>query len=98
MIRGGAGIIATLFKKTNEQFAGARIIIYSTPRLVQTMYNMNVITDKADISGGLSCLGGSCITIAGMTECDFDINYNISLSIEELTSMIATPGRLSIVF
>ena len=96
--KGGAGIIATLFKKTNEQFAGARIIIYSTPRLVQAMYNLNVITDKPEIVGGLSCLGGSCITIAGMTEYDFGINYNISLSIEELISMIITPGKLSIVF
>lgn len=81
--RKGAAAIATLFRKINPSFAGARIIIYSTPRLLQTMYNIGILEDANDILQMLSYRGDSKITVYGTTEYDIDVGEDLSFDKEE---------------
>ncbi len=96
--KGGAGIIATLIRKTNKQYAGAKIIIYSTPRIVQTLYNLNYRLKKENMVSILNCLGDGRLIIKGATEYDLDVNQNISVSALELAEMIETTNSITILF
>ena len=94
----GAAAIATLFHRTNHYFAGARIIIYSTPRLLQTMYNIGILKEKEDVLQMLSYHGDSKITIYGTTEYDIDTGEYLSFDIEQFADEIMKPNGVNILF
>ena len=60
--KGAAGRIDTLFKKTDGQFRGKKIVIFSTPKLAQILYNEAIITDKVQIKAIIPQLRGACGT------------------------------------
>lgn len=95
--KGAAGKIDTLFQKTKEQFRGNRIVIFSTPKLVQVMYHENILEDKDHILAILSTGNSGDIVVLGTRIYDLR-NDEISMSCDELTELILTPNGINITF
>lgn len=85
--KGAAGKIDGLFVKTNRQFQGKRIIIFSTPKLVQILYAEKYIAKKELLESILKFGGNGNIKVLGTQIYDLRSN-EISLSYEELTDQI----------
>lgn len=96
--KGAIGMIGSVFRKTNEQFKGKKIIIYSTPKLVQHMYAENLMTQVQDIEAMLcEGNGGSRLVILGTDVYDIK-NREISIECSELAQKITTPNSIHIVY
>ena len=96
--KGGAGKINWLMQATNRYYKGARIIIYSTPKLIQTMIYSNIKINKEDLSSFLRADDGSNIVITGTTEYDFHSCRNISLTKSKLVELLMESGKINILF
>lgn len=96
--KGASGKIDALMKKTKKQYSGAKIIIYSTPKLVQTLYQEGFDLLKDNIIAILSQGTSSNISVMGTTVFDLKINENISIKCEELAELIMKPNGIHIVF
>lgn len=81
-----AGKIDGLFKKTNRQFQGKKIIIFSTPKLVQILYAEKYVTDRESLVEVLKFGGNGNIKILGTRIYDLKSN-EISLSCEEMEDL-----------
>lgn len=86
-----AGKIDGLFKKTNRQFRGKRIIIFSTPKLVQILYAEEYVTDRDMLVEILKFGGSGNIKVLGTRIYDLKSN-EISLSYEEMADQIMSKG------
>ncbi|MBO5069337.1 MAG: hypothetical protein J6C37_03120 [Roseburia sp.] len=96
--KGAIGMIDHVFQKTNALYRGKKIIIYSTPKLVQHMYVEKILTEKQQIEEMLRGGNNSGNIIVWGTEL-YDIkNREISISCSELAEKIATPNGIHIVY
>lgn len=86
-----AGKIDGLFKKTNRQFQGRKIIIFSTPKLVQILYAEEYVTDRDMLTEILKFGGNGNIKVLGTRIYDLKSN-EISLSCEEMADQIMSKG------
>lgn len=86
-----AGKIDGLFKKTNHQFQGKKIIIFSTPKLVQILYAEEYVTDRDMLVEVLKFGGSGNIKVLGTRIYDLKSN-EISLSCEEMADQIMSKG------
>lgn len=86
-----AGKIDGLFKKTNHQFQGKKIIIFSTPKLVQILYAEEYVTDRDMLVEVLKFGGSGNIKVLGTRIYDLKSN-EISLSCEEMADQIISKG------
>ncbi|MFR5600933.1 MAG: hypothetical protein ACLTKI_00555 [Lachnospiraceae bacterium] len=95
--KGAAGKIDALFQKTAKQYRGKKIVIYSTPKLVQMMYREHFLKDRETINTILRTGNDGNIVVLG-TEV-FDLrSREISKSSEELTDLIMKPNGIQIIF
>jgi hypothetical protein len=94
--KGAAGKIDRLFKKTNRQFQGKRIIIFSTPKLAQILYMEEYITEREKLIEVLRSGGSENIKILGTRIYDLRSN-EISLSCDEAADQIMNK-RIHITF
>lgn len=96
--KGAAAKIDGLMKKTNIQYQGAKIIIFSTSKMVQHMYQELMNLNADDIIEILS--QGICgnIVVKGITAYDLEINDEISMTGEEMADKIIEPNGINIVF
>lgn len=95
--KGARAVISTLFEKTREQFAGQKIILYSTPKLVQTMVHLSRISDCNSISRILSLGSQGHISIYGVTPNEFETTKH-TFDTEELAKLLLTPNGIDIRF
>lgn len=85
--KGAAYRIDELFGRTNQAFRGSRIILFSTPKLVQTLYEGTLIGDRCAVQAWLRAGTVGNITVLGTR--DYDLrSHEISLSCEELAGLI----------
>ncbi len=96
--KGGAGKINSLLLSTNRQHKGAKIIIYSTPKMIQSMLYDGIAMGKKDLESFFRIENASNISIIGTTEYDFCVEGSMSLSKTELIDMILVSGRINILF
>lgn len=89
--KGAAGKLDGLFKKTNRQFQGKKIIIFSTPKLVQILYAEGYITDRDMLIKVLKFSGNGNIKVLGTRIYDLKSN-EISLNCEEMADQIISKG------
>lgn len=82
-----AGKIDGLFKKTNRQFQGKKIIIFSTPKLAQILYTEEYVTDRDLLVEVLKFGRSGNIKVLGTQIYDLKSN-EISLSCEEMADQI----------
>ncbi|MEF2876960.1 MAG: hypothetical protein U0N90_00900 [Blautia sp.] len=86
-----AGKIDGLFKKTNRQYRGKRIILFSTPKLAQILYTEEYITDRDMLIEILKFGGSGNIKVLGTQIYDLKSN-EISLGYEEMADQIMSKG------
>lgn len=96
--RPGAEKISTILQNTRKYHDNAKIILYSTPKLIQHIYKENKEMTLEEMTKLLSSGVNGNIRIMGTTEYDIRINDKISLSPEKLASKIMEPNGIHIVF
>ena len=96
--KGAAGRVDSVMKKTNPNNRGAKIIIYSTPKLVQHMLQEDVIMSEDEMVNILSQGISDNIVIMGLTEFDMEVNTKISISARDLVQKLNEPNGIKIVF
>lgn len=89
--KGAAGKIDDLFKKTNRQFQGKQIILFSTPKLAQILYKKAYITEKDMLAELLNYSGNAAIKVLGLRIYDLR-SHEITLSCEEAAGEIMRDG------
>lgn len=95
--KGAAGKIDTLFKNTARQYAGKKITIFSTPKLVQVLYRQAILREREHIKSILDTGADGNIVVLGALIYDIR-SRDISLSSEELADLIVQPNGISIIF
>ena len=95
--KGAGGKIDALFKKTALQYRGKKIIIFSTPKLVQVLYNEHILNDREHIKKILSAGHQGDITVLGTRIYDLKSDV-ITMSSDTLTDLIMTPNGINITF
>lgn len=95
--KGAAGKIDILFKETARQYRGKKIIILSTPKLVQVLYRENILKEKEHIKAILSTgVDGNIVVLGTLI---FDIrSRDISKTSEKLADLIVQPNGINIIF
>ncbi len=96
--KGAASKIYSLLRRTNRQYQGAKIIIFSTPKMVQYMYQEHMELEKEDLVEILSQGTDGNIVVKGTTAYDLEINDEISLTCEALADKIMEPNGIHIIF
>lgn len=95
--RGAAAKIDNMFKKTSKQYIENDIGIYSTPKLVQIMYNEKNLSNKEHMKLILNSGINGNIGILGMLVYDIR-GREMSLEVEELIDLIMQPNGINIFF
>lgn len=95
--KGAIGKIDSLFKKTARQYRGKKIVIFSTPKLVQVLHRENILENREHVKSILSTGTDGNIVVLGSLI--FDIrSREISISSEELADIIMQPNGINIIF
>mgnify|MGYP004588914845 CR=1 FL=1 len=95
--KGARAVINNLFAKTQKQFMGRKIVIYSTPRLTKTMVEFNRINDVDSISRILG-MGRICdIKIFGTLPDEFETTEH-TFNTVDLAKILIIPDGIDIRF
>lgn len=86
-----------LFKETAKQHKGKKIVIFSTPKLVQVLHRENIIENREHIKSILSTGTEGNIVVLGTLI--YDIRSKaISISSDELADLMIQPNGINIIF
>lgn len=96
--KGAAGNLSDLYRRTNNQFKGAKVVIFSTPKMVQHMHHEGIELTEEEIIEILSQGTSGNIVVMGTTPYDLVVNPSISLSCKDLAKKIMAPNEINIVF
>lgn len=96
--KGAVGKIDSVMRKTNLQNRGSRIILYSTPKLVQHMFQEHVELSEDDMVNIISQGASGNITVMGITAFDLIVDDKISMPCRDLVQKIMKPNGIKIVF
>lgn len=96
--KGAAGKIDSVMRKTSLQNRGSKIILYSTPKLVQHMFWENVELSEDEMVNLISQGTSGNISVMGITAFDLKVDEKISMSCMELVQKIMEPNGIIIVF
>lgn len=89
--------IDTLFKETSRYHRGKKIVIFSTPKLVQILHREKIIEDREHVKAILSTGTDGNIVVLGTLIYDIR-NKDISISADELADLIIQPNGINIIF
>lgn len=96
--KGAAIKIDSSMKKTASRYGGAKIILFSTPKLVQNMFRENVLVSEEQMINMLSCGATGNIVVMGTTTYDLEVKARISLAAGELAQKIKEQNGIHIIF
>ena len=96
--KGAASKIDSAVKRTNVQNRGAKIILFSTPKVVQHMFQEQIEISENEMVNIISQGTSGNIVVMGTTAYDFDINVSISMPSEALVGKIMEPNGINIIF
>lgn len=96
--KGAAGKIDSVMRRTNPQNRGARIILFSTPKLVQHMFRERVEISEDEMINLISQGASGRIAVMGITAYDLKVDGKISMTGRELVQKIMEPNGINIVF
>lgn len=96
--KGAAGKIDSVMRRTNPQNRGARIILFSTPKLVQHMFRERVEISADEMINLISQGASGRIAVMGITAYDLKVEGKISMTSRELVQKIMEPNGINIVF
>ena len=95
--KGAASKIYSVVRKTNRNYQCSRIILFSTPKIIQHMYQEGIELSNDEIVNILSQGVSGNIVILGITDYDLEVN-EASLSCRDLAQTIMEPNGIKIVF
>ncbi len=95
--KGAAGSIDAFMARTNAQYQGAKIILFSTPKLIQHIYQEHFALTKDDLIEILSQGISGNLSIMSMTSYSLDSQI-LSMSASELAEKIMEPNGIYVVF
>ncbi|MDO5574206.1 MAG: hypothetical protein Q4G60_09560 [bacterium] len=96
--KGTVGKIDSVMRRTNPQNRGSKIILFSTPKLVQHMYQEHVEISEDAMINLISQGASGNITVMGITAFDLKVDEKISLTSRDLVQKIMEPNGIKIVF
>ena len=96
--KGAAGKIDSVMRRTNSQNRGSRVILFSTPKLVQHMYQERVEMSEDEMVNIISQGTSENVVVMGITAYDLEVDRNISMSCRTLVKKIMEPNGIQIVF
>lgn len=96
--KGATAKIDSVMKKTDARNRGVKIALFSTPKLVQHMFQEQVEISEDEMVTILSQGASGKIVVMGITAYDFDVNRSISMTSRELAHKIMEPNGILIVF
>lgn len=96
--KGATAKIDSVMKKTDVRNRGVKIALFSTPKLVQHMFQEQVEISEDEMVTILSQGASGKIVVMGITAYDFDVNRSISMTSRELAHKIMEPNGILIVF
>ncbi len=95
--KGAASKISSLMLKNYSRNLGSRIMLYSTPKLVQHMYQEHGELTEDEMVRIISKGSSGNVVVMGLMQFDLDVNA-ISLSCRDLVKKIMEPNGITIVF
>lgn len=96
--KGAAGKIDSVMGRANPQNRGAKIILFSTPKLVQHMFQEHVEISEDEMINLISQGASGNIAVMGITAFDLKVDEKISMTSRELVQKIMEPNGIKIVF
>lgn len=96
--KGTVGKIDSVMRRTNPHNRGARIIVFSTPKLVQHMFQEHVEIFEDEMINLISQGASGNIVVMGTTAFDLKVDEKISMTSRELVQKIMEPNGINIVF
>lgn len=96
--KGAAGKIDSVMRRTNPQNRGSKIILFSTPKFVQHMFQEHVEMSEEAMINLISQGRTGNITVMGITAFDLKVDEKISMTSRELVQKIMEPNGIKIVF
>ena len=96
--KGAAGKIDSAMRRTNPQNRGSKVILFSTPKLVQHMFHERVEMSEEEMVNIISQGISENIVVMGTTAYDLEVDKNISMSCRSLVKKIMEPNEIQIVF
>ena len=96
--KGAASKIDSVMRRTKQEYRGSGIILFSTPKLIQHMYQEGVELSEDEIVNVLSQGISENVVIMGITDYDLRVNDKMPLSCRELAQKIMEPNGIKIVF
>lgn len=96
--KGAVGKIDSVMRRTNPQNRGSKIILFSTPKFVQHMFQEHVEMSEEAMINLISQGRTGNITVMGITAFDLKVNEKISMTSRELVQKIMEPNGIKIVF
>ena len=93
-----ASKIALVTRRTDSKNRGSKIILFSTPKLVQYMFQEGAGLSEDEMVNIISQGVSENIVIMGITPYDLDVDKKISMSCSELVRKIMEPNGIIIVF
>ena len=85
--KGAAGKIDASFRRVNRRYRGKRVILFSTPKLVQALYNEGIAAEAEELLPILHAGNNGIIKILGTEIYDID-NREITLDCAEAARKI----------
>lgn len=96
--KGTVGKIGSVMRRTRPQDRGARMILFSTPKLVQHMFQEHVEISEDEMIHLISQGTSGNIVVMGITAFDLKVDEKISMTCRELVQKIMEPNGINIVF
>lgn len=96
--KGAVSKFNSVTRKTTPQYQGAKIILFSTPKLVQYMFREHVEISEDEMINLISQGASGNIVVMGITAFDLKVVEKISMSGRELVQKIMEPNGINIVF
>lgn len=96
--KGTVGKIGSVMRRTDPHNRGARIILFSTPKLVQHMFQEHVEISEGEMVNLISQGTSGNIAVMGTTAFDLKVDEKISMTGRELAQKIMEPNGINIVF
>lgn len=96
--KGAVGKIDSVMRRTNPQNRGSKIILFSTPKFVQHMFQEHVEMSEEAMINLISQGRIGNITVMGITAFDLKVDEKISMTSRELVQKIMEPNGIKIVF
>jgi hypothetical protein len=96
--KGAAGKIDSVMRRTNPKNRGAKIILFSTPKLVQHMFQEKIPMSEEEMENLISKGASGKIVVMGTTAFDLSVDDKISMTSRELVQKIMEPNGINIVF